>query len=168
MDTKPIYKISLAVSIILSIIFTVFLIVALFTTKEFRVFDIIMFVSFFFTFFVFILFDLTCYRINRYNKEKTQIPRSIKQAGTVLFILNLLVTLYVFFCTVASLYSLQYTNGNIAEKNRVFIFLICVFSILTIAAVINSVHYIKTSRRNKSILNDLIDDIGGKITPFSG
>ena len=111
---------------------------------------------------IFLLFDLICFRILNLNKEKLPITGWVKNYGKIIFVLSILALLCVLFITIAAAYAFFVDTNTFPERQKPFyiaFLLLLVFSAVTY--IYNTVGYFKSVEKNKKILIEYIDDIGG-------
>jgi phosphoglycerol transferase MdoB-like AlkP superfamily enzyme len=109
---------------------------------------------------VFLWFNFICYRINKFNNEHLSISKRLKIIGTTIFAFNILNVLGILFILVAAIHDYSITISN--TDGRIAPLLIPLFALLLVclSAIINLVFYIRTLRKNKALVNDLINEIG--------
>ncbi len=108
----------------------------------------------------FLLVNFICFKINKCNIEQRFIPLRLKNSGKSLFVFTIISIVVVLFSGIAGLLSRLYSEKVIAEKQTLPFFLIITLILLSgILAIINLVYFRKVSRKNKVIINQVIDDI---------
>ncbi len=120
-------------------------------------------VSFIFSCAFLIWFNFICFRIDKMNKEQISISKRLKLSGEILFVLIAIIVLIIF--SAASIAIIQALTLDSTQKSPSMLSMIIVASLLLllgITTISNLVFFSRSLKRNKILVNDLINDIGVK------
>ena len=154
------FRLSFVVGTILSLLFVLFCLYYLFSDESGNSAGLFVSVLFMTANSFFLLSNFLCIKINKCNKEQVLISRNLKNTGKVLVVLTIISIVIVLLCGIAALLSRLYSDKIIPEKHALYFFLLISLLLLSgILAIINLIYFRKVSRRNKIVINKLIDDI---------
>jgi len=161
MDTKPVYKVSLVVNAVLSIIFIIVIVLGIIGTRVFAPATIIIITVFLAAYCCFLLFNLLQYQVLKANHQKQVMPDWCSRYGKTVFIFSILAVIAAAFMLLAATVAFLVEMDKFPKRQWpfyiIFLVLLCL-SIIT--AVVNAVHYRRAIKVNRSIINSLINNIG--------
>jgi hypothetical protein len=154
------YRISIILGTLISLLFVLFCSYFLFIDQMMASAGRSVSAIFLVTNLFFLFSDFICFKINKCNIEQRLIPLKLKTIGKFLFVLTIISIVVVLFSGFAGLLSRLYSEKVIAEKQTISFFVIITLMLLSgILAIINLIYFRKVSRKNNTIINQLIDDI---------
>lgn len=108
----------------------------------------------------FLFANLICFKINKDNMEQRLITPVLKNTGKFVFVFTIISIIVVLFSGVSALLSRLYSEKVIEGRQANYFFVIIGLILLSgIFAIINLIYFRKVSRKNNTVINQLIDDI---------
>lgn len=160
------YRACLLTNVIISLLFLLLGLVALFTAPSVTPESILALFFIFGSFGLLLLFDFICYRLLKANKEKQQAPDWLRKYGRPLFVICcILVVAIIFFTFTALISSLQYSRRT--QIQAVTFFMILYFALFLLSAItfiFNGIIFYRALRQNKTVVNTVIEAIGESIS----
>ncbi len=161
MATNIQYKISLAVSTALSLLFILLLVLATINGASTNDTTLLIVIVIGGSYFAFLLFNIQCYAILKANRENKPLPTSVQQYGTLLYVFTIIGIVIIALMFVAATFSLVASTREFPrEQLPYYIFFLVLLLMSVISCIQNTRIYRKEKRRNSSIVNSLINDIG--------
>ena len=158
------YKPCRIINVVLSLLFIMVSIYALFTLDDFSVEGIT--VSLLLLFFngIFLCFDFISHKIFLNNNQQKILSKNLILIGKIFFVINLLCALGVFLCATAAISSFFDTSSKEMQRQKLFyIFFLSLFLLSGITAVVNLIFFRKAIKLNKLIVNEVINHIGQEV-----
>lgn len=161
MGTDIQYKISLAVNTALSVLFLLLMVLA--TVNGARGNDVVFFLVVLFgcSYSAFIAFNIQCYAVIKANRESKQLPQWVQQYGKLLVVLAIIGIIVTAFIFITATFSLIADGGDFPRKQLPYYIFFLVLMLMSVISCIQNIRANrKEKRRNSTIVNSLINDIG--------
>lgn len=153
------HRICIILNSILYLLFIFLALFALIVERDFSSLSLTIVSAIFLSSGISLWFNFICSRVNKINKERTAISGHFKNTGKMVFILNILNLLAIFFLLIAAIVDLYSTSG-IQRITLFAILVLLTILIVGLSALVNLIFYTKALRKNKTLVNESINEIG--------
>ena len=155
------YRISLVVNTILSLLFIFISFYAVLIEQNLSVTSLSIAGTLLMLSTIYLWFNLICYKLNKANKEGIFISKRLKITGKVLFVFTLLSNLTVTFFMISAFIEMPDSETSSSKfRMIIFAFTLCLFLLIIISGVMNLIFFSKALRKNKTVVNQFINEIG--------
>lgn len=166
MGTKLQYKISLAVSTGISLLFILLITLSSIYIEQANepVIFIFIFISGPCMFFLF--FNYLCHRLLKANKENSTTAGWILNYRKVILVFMIIALVIIAFMFIASAFTFITNYREFPSRQRPFFTIFLLFTlVLTVSGIKNSIYFFKALKQNKLIVNSVINTIGDNTAP---
>jgi|GEM_PF-6147975 len=158
------YRLSQIINIALSCLFLLLGLYALATANSIPYPMVLVLCFIFIAYSICLCFDFICFQIYKHNRQQIPVAKKLKTFGRIIFGFNLLAALGIFLCTAAAISSFSdFTSKSMQRQLPFYIIFLLVFLLSGITAVINLFFFGKSLKKNKTIVNTFINDIGHQL-----
>ncbi len=161
MIIKPVYKVSLLINTILSILFIAVIIFGIFEIPSADSPTIIIAVLIILSYACFLLFNFICYSLSKANNENRLATNRIINYRKLIFLFTILAILITAFMCLAATFSFITEHQQFSKKQQPFYIIFLLLLLISfISGILNTVFYRKAFKYNQSIVNAAINAIG--------
>jgi undecaprenyl pyrophosphate phosphatase UppP len=161
MDTSLQNRISLGVSTGLSLLFILLITVAAINGASANAVELSIVIIIGGAFCVFLLFNIQCYAVLKANKETKPLPQWIQKYGTAILVFTIIAIVVIAFMFIAATAALVTDSGEFPIRQKPFFIVFLALLLMSIIFCIQNIRQSnKEKKKNKAIVNSIINTIG--------